>query len=101
MIFRNDRIILNMGDVMDDIKPEQLAEIYRDMSEIVGIEKTVLIYSAFKGQQVSFPLHLFSAEYIKSCIKSEYNGSNIKQLARKFGYSERWVREIIKNSTSD
>ena len=99
MTFRDGHIIIKSGDVMDDIKPEQLADIYRDMSEIVGIEKTVLIYSAFKGQQVSFPVHLFSAEYMRRCIRDEFDGTNIRQLALKYGYSERWIREIIKNNT--
>ena len=31
-------------------------------------------------------------------IQSEYNGKNIKQLAMKYGYTERWLRKVIKDA---
>ena len=29
-------------------------------------------------------------------LGEEYNGYNIKQLATKYGYSEKWIRKILK-----
>ena len=46
--------------------------------------------------QWSFPVQLFSKEFIKKQIVEEYNGYNIKQLATKYGYSEKWIRKILK-----
>lgn len=86
------------GILLSEIKPEQLADIYKELSSIIGIEQTMLIYSAFKGQQVSFPVKFFSTEYTKDCIVKEYNGKNLKQLAKKYGYSERWIRILISHT---
>lgn len=85
------------GKAMNDVKPEQLADVYKEMASIIGIENTLLFYASFKGQQISFPSRLFSKEYIRSCILKEYNGSNIRYLSKEYGYSERWIREIISN----
>lgn len=70
--------------------------IYEELAGLVGIESVIKIYSTFKGQQVNFPVRLFSHEYVVSQIVELYNGTNTNTLATKFGYSERWVREIIK-----
>lgn len=85
------------GKAMNEVKPEQLADIYREMASIIGIENTLLFYASFKGQQISFPSRLFSKEYIRSCISKEYDGTNIRYLSKEYGYSERWIREITKN----
>lgn len=31
-------------------------------------------------------------------IIDEYNGHNIKELATKYGYTEKWVRKILKDN---
>ena len=38
----------------------------------------------------------FTNEFIAEQVMNEYDGKNIKQLATKFGYSEKWIRKIIK-----
>ena len=35
-------------------------DIYKEISEIIGLEATLKIYLRFKGQQVSFPVRLYS-----------------------------------------
>lgn len=39
-------------------------EIYREIADEIGIEKTFVIFNLFHGTQVSFPNRLFSKEYI-------------------------------------
>lgn len=81
----------------DNIENSNLNEIYFELAELIGIEATLIIYAHFKGQQVTFPTRLMSKEYIYKQIKEEYNGQNISELALKYGYTERHLREIIKN----
>ncbi len=88
-------IIKSEGKSMNEVQPEQLAEIYKEIASVIGVENTVMFYASFKGQQISFPSRLFSKEYIRDCIIEEYDGTNIKKLSKKYGYSERWVREIL------
>ena len=75
-----------------------MAGIYREIAEIAGEEIARAIHANFKGQQVVFPNKLYSSQYIAEKIQSEYDGNNIRQLAMKYGYTERWLRKIIKDA---
>lgn len=44
-----------------------------------------------------FLLDLFSKEFIRQQIVEEYNGNNVKQLATKYGYTEKWIKKILKD----
>lgn len=73
-----------------------LNDVYRDIADEIGVENTLAIYNMFRGTQVSFPSRLFSKEHIHDAIISEYNGSNVTQLAQKYNYSERSIWRILK-----
>lgn len=83
-----------------DKNTNKFSVLYKEIAELIGEENTVILYNHFKGQQVSFPLHLYSGDYIKECILAEYNGLNTKELALKYGFTERWVRKIISGKNS-
>lgn len=78
---------------------EQLNGFYRDIALDIGVEVAVQMYEHFKGLQVVFPTKLLDSEFIQTQILKEYDGRNYKQIALKYGYSERWVRKIIKSRT--
>ncbi len=73
-----------------------LNDVYRDIADEIGVENTLAIYRLFHGTQISFPNRLFSKEYTHKAIVSEYNGSNVPQLAQKYNYSERSIWRILK-----
>ncbi|MFT3952027.1 MAG: Mor transcription activator family protein [Oscillospiraceae bacterium] len=75
-------------------------EIYKELIELIGFENTLKICSQFGGQQLSLPKRLYSKDYVECKVVEEYNGTNIKQLAKKYSYTERWVCEKIKKSKS-
>lgn len=79
------------------IKYEYLNGAYNEFANLLGIDAVLKIHAAYRGQQITFPVELFSKEFIKMQIVNEYDGYNIKQLATKFGYSEKWIRKILKN----
>lgn len=79
------------------IKCEYLNGAYNEFANLLGIDAVLKIHAAYRGQQITFPVELFSKEFIKMQIVNEYDGYNIKQLATKFGYSEKWIRKILKN----
>lgn len=78
--------------------PELLNNVYREISEHLGFDAAMRMYQMFKGQQVSFPMRFFNPEKIQQIIVQEYDGTNVKTLAIKYGYSEKTVRRIIKKS---
>ncbi len=84
--------------VKEEIQGAHLNGIYKDFAEVLGLEITIQIYNHFKGLQVTFPTKLLSLEYVKGNIIDKYNGSNARELARRYGYSERWIRQIVKEN---
>ena len=81
-----------------NVKNEALGGIYRELATLVGIDNTLKIHANYRGQQVTFPVELYSKEYIATQIAREYDGRNVKQLATKFGYSEKWIRKIVREN---
>ena len=74
---------------------EALCDVYKELFELIGYENTLIVYEHFRGYQINFPTRLYSRKYVREVVKNEYDGSNIKELARKLGYSERWIRQIL------
>jgi len=64
------------------------------MVQILGVETVNNIHKYYKGQQITFPIRLYSKEYVLKRL-SEYDGANLKQLSRELEYSERWLRHLI------
>lgn len=77
---------------------EYLNGIYKKIADLIGIDNAKLIFREYRGQQVTFPVEFYSKQYIYSRIIEEYDGTNTKQLATKYGYSERTVRRIVKEN---
>lgn len=80
----------------NSIKSKYFNGVYSEFANILGIDAALKIHSVFRGQQVFFPVELFSKEFIRGQIIAEYDGSNIKQLATKYGYTEKWIKKILK-----
>ena len=72
--------------------------VYKDIAEAFGMDVAIQFYQMYKGMQISFPTRLFNPDYVRTQIPTEYDGTNIKQLAKKYGYSEKTVRRMIKES---
>lgn len=99
MKYPNTYIIITTKDlemIIIDSDFDNLNGVYDELKNVFGIDITLQFYSMFKGQQITFPMYLFDKQYIAKKIKKEYNGKNSKELAKKYGYSERRIREIAK-----
>lgn len=72
--------------------------VYREISEELGIEAALTIHQMFKGTQVSFPIRFLDTQCVKEMIVKEYDGTNLKMLAKKYDYSEKSIRRIIRES---
>ena len=73
-------------------------DVYEEISEELGIDIALKMHSIYKGQQISFPTHLYCPKKIKSVVVKEYDGTNLKALAKKYDYSEKTIRRIVKDS---
>lgn len=83
-----------------NIKPSDLAGIYKDIAELIGIEKTLLLHKEFQGQQITFPKKVFSKAYILNKIQDD-KPVDFKSIASEYGYTERRLRQIIKESRGE
>ena len=72
--------------------------IYQELVELLGLEVTIKIYKCCKGQQVTFPMRIHSKSYVMRELCNKNTISASKYLARKLGYSERWIRELTKKA---
>ena len=73
-------------------------KVYREISDELGIEAALTIHHMFKGTQVCFPIRFLDKSAVKEMIVKEYDGTNVSALARKYDYSEKTIRRIIKES---
>ena len=81
-----------------EIKSEWLNGVYGELANLLGVDAALKIHKAYRGQQLTFPVHLFTKEFMAESIVREFDGHNVKKLASKFGYSEKWIRKIIKDN---
>ena len=69
--------------------------VYEELVELLGLENTLKIRKHFRGQQVNFPMRLYSKSYILEYLNKNYNGKNLKELSRKLGYTCNWLQQVI------
>ena len=80
---------------MKQVDSSGLHGVYKELAEIIGVEATVAVYNELKGQQVTFPTRLYEKDYVIQEVNLRYDGTNLKELAREFEYTERWIRTFI------
>lgn len=87
--------IMEVRIISKNIETQHLNNIYKDIAEEFGIETAIKIHKLYKGLQINFPVRFYNKNYIIKQIREEFDGTNIKNLAQKYEYSERWIREIL------
>ncbi len=80
---------------MGEISVEDLNGFYRELADEFDLETVIKIHELYSGIQITFPQNLVSKESLHRRVIEEYNGNNARQLAKKYGYTERWVKKII------
>ena len=82
------------------MKKSDFNGIYAEMSEILGEEIVKIIHKHYKGQQVNFPMKLYSNEYVENYIIENYSEKTVREISRTLGYSDKWVQKLIKKINS-
>ncbi|MBQ8267263.1 MAG: Mor transcription activator family protein [Clostridia bacterium] len=79
------------------VEKEYINGTYKKIADLIGIDNAKLVFKEYRGQQITFPVEIYSKQYIYAQIIEEYDGTNVKQLATKYGYSERTIRRVLKD----
>ena len=74
---------------------EEMNKFYGELAQLIGMENTIKLYEVYRGMQITFPKRIYAKEFVKERVKLEFDGQNLKELCKKYGYSERWIRKMI------
>jgi hypothetical protein len=75
---------------------DNLVSEYPELVSAVGKEKALKVINTLGNMRVYFPtLKKSASDKIKKLIVAEFNGYNYRQLSRKYGYTERYIRQIL------
>ena len=93
-------IIITMEGVVpieniDELTPDCLNDVYKDFANYLGMEMALKLYKHYKGLQITFPQRFLSRDYVRKQVFVEHDGTNSKELARKYGYTERVIRDWL------
>ena len=69
------------------------------IAEIIGIENTILLHKHYRGQQITLPQRLYSVQYVVKEVERQLGTHSLSDLAKKYGYTERRLRQLIKEDS--
>ncbi len=78
----------------EESKSAKYLGLYAELAEIVGEEQIKEIYNRFQGLEVSFPMRLFSPEYVVSLALDDTD-RELRDIAREYGYNEKYLKRLI------
>lgn len=70
--------------------------VYRELVEIIGYENTIKLHEYYAGQYITFPKRILKESYLHQRIVEEYDGTNARDLSRKYDYSYSWIMKLLK-----
>lgn len=80
------------------IRPEHVPEESRWLCELVGMESYLAILDTAGGEYIYLPKRETLEKPLRqAAILREYDGTNLRQLSRKYGITDRRVRTILKD----
>ena len=84
---------------MEDITRDMLPEAHRRLAEVIGLEATLQLCEAYGGAPLYIPkLDALVAVQRARHIRTEFDGMNTAQLARRYGVSMRTVQMILSDA---
>lgn len=85
-----------MEDLSKSLTLEMLsAELYKQIAEAIGTDNFYKLAEVVGGTTIYIPKPDSLTRPVRDArIKEEFNGYNHLELARKYGVTERWVRQL-------
>ena len=84
----------------DHLCSEGFMQIYKEIADIIGPEGSYAIYKSMRGQQVTFPMRLYTTEFVLDEIRKCGEDIDFHKTALKYDYTERYLRQLIKDKKS-
>lgn len=91
-----------ISEIADEMNIDCLPENYQEVAEIVGMEAALRLAQHLGGGRIYYPkIESLLRDKRDAKIRAEFTGFNHRELARHYGLTESWVREIIHRRRSD
>ncbi len=71
----------------------KLPQPYHRIARIIGVDATLKLARELGGERIYLPK--LTTVTRDEEIRQRYDGYNIRELAREYGLSERWIRKIV------
>lgn len=81
-----------------DADIEALQDFYKSLCELIGVDAMLVVYQHYRGSQLTIPTHLYDRKRASRQVVRKFTGSNSMQLAREYGYSQKWVHKVIRDN---
>ncbi|RRK09585.1 hypothetical protein D1831_11965 [Lactiplantibacillus garii] len=82
----------------NQIDVDALHPFYQGIHELVGSDAMLKIFNAYRGMQLTIPTHLYDRQKAAQRVLARYDGHNAQDLAREYGYSQRWVIKVVRTA---
>lgn len=92
----------NLKDIAASMTIDELPDSYQPVAEIVGVEGALRLAKHLGGLSFYYPrLDSLLRDKRDAQIRAEFNGTNHRDLARKYQLTESWIREIVQRRPAD
>lgn len=87
-----------MMDLIDKLQLEDLEAEQHKLAEVIGIEAYRRLLKSYAGLGIYVPtVDTITLNLRDRLIREEYTGYNARELALKYGLTERWIQTITEN----
>lgn len=90
--------MFNEKQLLKELRVEDLQEQHQEFAEVLGMDNLLRLSERFGGTSIYVPQ---KRELVKlkifGLIRQEYNGTNIKELAKKYELSESTVYNVLRD----
>lgn len=84
-----------MRSEIESAENKHFNSIYQELIEVIGYESMIKLHEYYAGQYITFPKRILKESYIHQRIIEEYDGTNARDLARRFNYSYSWIMKLV------
>lgn len=84
-----------MRSEIESAESKHFNSIYQELIEVIGYENMIKLHEYYAGQYITFPKRILKESYIHQRIVEEYDGTNARELARRFNYSYSWIMKVL------
>jgi Mor family transcriptional regulator len=82
---------MRQGELFDD----EGTETFEQLREIIGDEQASKVAKTFAGTMLYIPKNVIAKNLHKKIKKEYWDGATYKELSRKYGYTERYIRNLV------